>query len=110
MGLKPYLGVMRRMTTSKIAVTTRATSTSRTTSMEPAQTRSQKPAYSRLAFVSKVRSVKVDGWPNFASGCAGRLNTSPQNRQNSPSGNKGFPQLEHTCWTATAIGGEYYRL
>src|ERR1035438_3841577 len=80
------------------------------TSMTPAHTRSQKPAYSGgsgvaasdLAFELE-RSAIVRAFSGDS------VSRSPQNRQNLPSGKAELPQLLHTGWTATTIGREYYR-
>ncbi len=70
--------------------------TSMPTSMVPAQTRSQNPAYSGGSGVAASgfgleRSAMVEVFSGDSA------STSPQNRQNLPSGNAGLPQLLQTC-------------
>src|ERR1035441_5104418 len=110
MRLNPYLGPMSLMAASTIKVSSNAASTSMVTSTAPAQTRSQKPAYSGGSGVAASDSAfGLDGVAIGGTFSRNGLSTSPQNKQNLPSGKAGLPQLTQTCWTATAIGGEYYR-
>src|SRR5664279_5641551 len=109
MRLNPYRGPISLMAASTIKVSSNAASTSMVTSTAPAQTRSQKPAYSGGSGVADSdsefglgRLAMVEAFSRDA------VSTSPQNRQSLPSGNAGLPQLAQTGWTAASIGAEYY--